>query len=166
MIRNIFVLAFVVLGFVACDDPYENVSQPKHYTGNPFVSLSSEQAAISLGVKSSNHTAQAGVFKDSLILSHAQENDLKVQLELVATETQGDIDVNFSFQKEVSIEAGKNFGSYTVRVLDLPANDLSRYKLSIRIKETNNPEVIAGLYGAKRKNEARQKRFKTYSFKQ
>lgn len=163
--KNIVAVIVLVWAFVACENPYENVSEAKFYNGNPFVSLSSEQAAIRLGVNQrSNHTSQAGVFKDSLVLSHALDHDITVTLEMVARETFGDMDTHFTFQEAVRIEAGKNYGSYTVSALSVPTDEVSRFKLSIRIKEVDDEQIIAGLYGTKKENEARKKRFKTYSF--
>lgn len=157
----------MVWTFVACENPYDLVSESKAYKGDPFVSLSSEQAAIRLGVnENSNHTQQAGGFKDSLVLSHVLNHDLTVTLEVVEEETHGDVDEHFSFQNTVMIEAGKNYGTFMVNALNVPVEEISKYKLSIRIKEVDDEQVIAGLYGAKKENEERKKRFKTYSFQE
>ncbi len=165
--KNIIVLFLLVMLFVSCENPYEHVSEEKYYTGNPFVSLSSEQAAIRLGVnENTNHSLQAGVFKDSLILSHAIDRTIMVSLEIVNEATQGTINEHFAFQETVMIEAGQNYGSFTVSALNVPENEVSRYKLAIRIKKVDDEQIIAGLYGAKKENEPRQKRFKTYSFQQ
>lgn len=164
MKKIIFVL-FVIWGFFSCENPYENVSQPKHYNGDPFVSLSSEQAIVRLGVDESiNNTKEAGVYKDSLVLSQKLNRDIIVTLELVAEETEGEVNTNFSFQQQVTIKADNYFGSYTATALTLPDDELSKYKLAIRIKEVNDKDVIAGLYGLKKENEDRKKRFKTFSF--
>jgi len=164
-VKNIVLILIVACLFVACEDPYDNVSESKIYHGNPFVSLSSEQAAIDLGVnESNNHTQQAGVFVDSLILSHVLYNDLTVYLEIVDEESNGQLENHFSFQQTVTIQAGSNYGTYTVSGLNLQVDELSNYKLAVRIKSVDNEQVIAGLYGTKKENEERQKRFKTYSF--
>ena len=150
---------------MACENPYDNVSDAKYYQGDPFVSLSSEQAAIRLGVnENNNHTDQPGVFQDSLVLSQVLDHDIMVTLEVVDQETLGEVGIHFTFKEQVSIQAGKNYGSYWVRALDIPADELSKYKLSIRIKAVDDQGIIAGLYGIKKENEERQKRFKTYSF--
>ena len=159
----ILLLGIGTLG--ACENPYEEVSKSKTYAGDPFVSLSSEQATIKLGVnESSNHTLEAGVFQDSLVLSHVLEDDLYVELEMVAEESLGELDTHFSFQQTVYIAAGTNYGYFDVSGLDIPEDYISKYKLALRIKEVDIEGLIAGLYGIKKDNEVRQKRFKTYSF--
>ena len=163
--KNTIALFLLVMLFASCENPYEHVSEDKYYTGNPFVSLSSEQAAIRLSVnESTNHSLQAGEFKDSLILSHTLDQTILVTLEIVNEATQGTIDEHFAFQQTVMIEAGQNYGSFTVNALNIPEDEVSQYKLAIRIKEVDNEQIIAGLYGTKKENEPRQKRFKTYSF--
>ncbi|MBI9062019.1 MAG: hypothetical protein JEZ14_08510 [Marinilabiliaceae bacterium] len=163
--KNIVALAVLVCAFVSCDNPYENVKEAKYYTGNPFVSLSSEQAVIRQGLDPDrNHTLQAGVFKDSLVLSHTLDHALTVTLELVDEATRGNVEEHFSFQETVTIQAGENYGNFTVSALEIPQEEVSKYKLSIHIKSVDDEQVIAGLYGAKKENEARKKRFKTYSF--
>lgn len=163
--KNIVALVLLVGAFVSCDNPYENVKEAKYYTGNPFVSLSSEQAVIQQGLNPDrNQTQQAGVFKDSLVLSHALDHDLTVTLELVDEATRGSIDEHFAFQETVTIQAGKNYGSFLVSALEISQEEVSKLKLAIRIKAVDDEQVIAGLYGAKKENEARKKRFKTYSF--
>lgn len=155
----------MIWGFFSCENPYENVSEPKHYNGDPFVSLSSEQAIVRLGVNEAlNNTKEAGVYRDSLLLSQKLDRDIIVTLEWVAEETQGEVETNFSFQQQVIIKADTNFGNFTTTALTLPENELSKYKLAIRIKEVNDEHVIAGLYGLKKENEDRKKRFKTFSF--
>ncbi|SMO38942.1 hypothetical protein SAMN06265379_101436 [Saccharicrinis carchari] len=163
--KNIVIVLFALWVFASCENPYENVSEEKYYKGYPFVSLSSEQSAVRLGVhESTNQTMQAGVFKDSLVLSSTINEDLVVYLEMVDEETQGVLNDNFTFQEKVTIRAGHNYGSFTVSALNLPQDEVSKFKLTIRIKEVDKEQVIAGLYGIKKENEARQKRFKTYSF--
>ena len=163
--KNLFVIILMVLAVTSCEDHYENVKDPKHYTGDPFVSLNSERAVISLEVnKPVNNTWQAGVYKDKLVLSHPLDHDISVTLEVVNEETFGSLDTNFEFQQTVVIEAGDNYGSYTISALSIPEKEISKYKLAIRIKEVDDPLVIAGLYGIKKENEERKKRFKTYSF--
>ncbi len=159
--KNTVVLMVLVLAFVSCDNPYDNIKEAKYYTGNPFVSLSSEQAVIRQEV---NQTQQAGVFKDSLLLSHVLDHALTVSLEVVDAATSGTVDEHFTFQETVTIEAGNNYGDFTVSALDIPQEEVSKFKLAIRIKAVDDANVIAGLYGIKKENEARQKRFKTYSF--
>ena len=151
--------------FVSCENPYDEVSESKKYTGNPFVSLSSEQAVVNIGINANNnHTIEDGVFKDSLVLSHTLDYDINIVLEVVGEETQGDVETNFSFQDMVTIPAGNNYGEFYVSALTIPNDEISKYKLAIRIKEVDTELVVAGLYGAKKENEERQKRFKTYSF--
>ncbi|WP_027471477.1 hypothetical protein [Saccharicrinis fermentans] len=163
--KYILILLLGIGTLEACENPYEEVSKSKTYAGDPFVSLSSEQATIKLGVsESSNHTMEAGVFKDSLVLSHVLEDDLYVELEMVEDESLGDLDTHFTFQEIVYIAAGTNYGYFDVSGLDIPEDDISKYKLALRIKEVNIEGVIAGLYGIKKENEERQKRFKAYSF--
>lgn len=163
--KNLTILLVLVCGLIACEKPYENVSVDKRYKGQPFVSLSSEQASINLGIdQGNNQSIEEGVFRDSLVLSHVLEEDLTVLLEMVDVESVGQQEINFSFQHTVTIEAGQNYGSFNVRALELKESELSQYKLAIRIKEVDNENVIAGLYGAKKENEEREKRFKTYSF--
>ncbi|PWD97936.1 hypothetical protein [Marinilabilia rubra] len=160
----ILLLAYV---FVGCENPYELVKESKVYKENPLVSLSSEQAVIHLGVdETGNHTPEAGVFKDSLVLSHVLDHDINVTLELVEDETFGEVETHFSFQKEVTIKAGQNYGTYKVQALNVPVEAISKYKLSIRIKEVDDDNIIAGLYGVKKENEDRKKRFKTYSYQE
>lgn len=165
--KHTVILLLMVLAFAACENPYDLVSESKVYSNNPFVSLSSEDAAIRMDVnQAANHTLQAGVFKDSLILSHALDHDLTVTLELVEAGTRGDLEQHFRFQNTVIIPAGTNFGTYLVTALNVPLSDISKYKLAIRIKEVDDAGVIAGMYGTKKENEERKKRFKTYSFQQ
>lgn len=150
---------------LSCENPYENVSDVKYYDDNPLVSLSSEQALVRVGLdEENNHTNKEGVYQDSLLLSHKLDHDITVILEGVSGETTGEIDENFSFQREVVIEAGNNYGSYNVSALDINEDNISAYKLAIRIKEVDDPNVIAGMYGSKKEKQARPKRFKTYSF--
>lgn len=165
--KNTVILLLMIWVFAACENPYENVSEAKEYKGNPFVSLSSEQASIHLGTnENSNHTTQAGVFKDSLVLSHVLDFDLTVIFEMVVEESFGEVETHYSFQNTVTIESGHNYGVYYVRGLNIPVDEISKYKLAIRIQEVDNENVIAGLYGAKKENEEREKRFKTYSFQE
>nr|WP_321451316.1 hypothetical protein [uncultured Carboxylicivirga sp.] len=165
MKNNVVLVLAMMWCLVSCEHPYENITADKTYNGNPFVSLSSEQASVNIGIDAGNNqTDKAGVFKDSLVLSHVLDEDLSVLLEIVDEETIGKEDVNFRFQYKVVIEAGKNYGAYTVEALDILLKDISEYKLSIRIAAVDNDNVIAGMYGAKKENEERQKRFKTYSF--
>ncbi len=164
--KNLVLVLVMVWSLVSCEDPYENISDDKTYKGNPFVSLSSEQASVNLGIHSGNNQINsAGVFKDSIVLSHVLENDITVSLQVVDEETFGDENVNFSFQHSVTIEAGNNYGSYTIEALDIPIEDISKYKLAIRIISVDDEHVIAGLYGVKKENEDRQKRYKIYSFR-
>lgn len=165
--KNAFMLLMLALTLGACENPYDLVDDSKTYQGLPFVCVSSEQAVIRLGVNpNGNQTELPGVFKDSLVLSHVLDHDLTVVLELVAEETHGELETNFSFQERVTIGAGKNFGAFLVRAIGVPASEVGKYKLSIRVKEVDDAQVIAGLYGAKKENEERKKRFKTYSFQQ
>lgn len=162
---NIVIFILMVWGLGACENPYDQVSEEKYYSGNPFVSLSSEQAAIRLGIsKNNNQIEESGVFKDSLVLSHKLDHDITVFLEIVDEESLGNIDEHYAFEDRVVIEVGHYYGSFTVRNLGVPEDEVSKYKLSIRIKEVNDEQVIAGLYGIKKENEERKKRFKTYSF--
>ncbi len=163
--KNVIILFLLIGVFAACENPYENVSEDKQYNGDPFVCLSSEQASIHLQInENNNEVTQEGIFKDSLILSHVLDHDLRVTLEMVEEESYGEINTNYSFQNTVNIEAGNNFGVFYVKGLSIPVDEISRYKLAVRIKSVDNENVIAGLYGIKKDNEARQKRFKTYSF--
>ncbi len=165
--KNIVIVFIIGLTLGACDNPYDLVSESKIYNGNPFVMLSSEQAAIRLGInENSNHTSLPGIFKDSLVLSHKLDHDLTVVLEFVSEESFGALNEQFSFQEVVIIDAGQNYGAYTVHALNIPVSSISKYKLSVRIKSTDDEKVIAGLFGAKKENEERKKRFKTYSFQE
>ncbi len=164
--KNIITSILMVWAITSCENPYDNVSDPKHYTGAPFVSLDSEQAVIDLNVNQpDNHSWEAGVYKDKLILSHALDHDITVTLEIVDEETTGAVGTNFEFQETVVITAGETFGSFKISALTIADADISKYKLAIRIKEVDTPNVIAGLYGIKKENEERKKRFKTYSFR-
>lgn len=149
----------------SCEKPYELVSEEKHYDGAPFVSLSSEQALIRLGINEGvNNTPEAGLFRDSIILSHKLDYPITVFLDVVTTETHGNLNTHFSFQQEVTINSGDNYGSFTVLAGEIPQNEISKYKLTIHISKCDNPDIIAGMYGIKKENEDRQKRFKSYSF--
>jgi hypothetical protein len=129
------------------------------------VSLSSEQAVVRQGINVvNNHSDQAGVYRDSLVLSHKLEHDIAVTLEWVDEETNGEVDTNFNFQSVVNIKAGDNYGYYTVSALELKQAHINTYRLAIQIKEVDDPHIIAGLYGSKKENQARPKRFKTYTF--
>ncbi len=160
-LKNIAILVLSIWVLAACEDPYENVSSDKSYDGSPFVSLSSESASIHM---SATREQEAGIFKDSIALSHVLTQDLLVTLEYVAEESYGTLNTNYAYQETVLIEAGENYGYFEVQGIDIPLDEMSKYKLSIRISEVNNDNVIAGMYGAKKENEAREKRFKTYSF--
>jgi len=163
--KKIVVVLVLVCSIVACENPYENVLDNKYYDGDPFVSLSSEQAVIRLGTgQANNQPNQVGMYKDSLVLSHKLDHDISVTLELVDYGTYGDLDINFSFQKEVIIKAGDNYGAYLVQALELSEEEMSKYKLAIRIMGVDDQQVIAGFYGIKKENEERKKRLKTYSF--
>ncbi len=165
--KNFIALFFAILTLGSCENPYDLVSESKTYKGDPFVMLSSEQAAIRLGIsQNNNHSSLPGIFRDSLVLSNALDHDLTITLELVGNESFGALNEHFKFQDKVIIDAGSNYGSFTVHALDIPISEISKYKLSSRIKETDDPLVIAGLYGSKKENEERQKRFKTYSFQE
>ncbi|MCT4586745.1 MAG: hypothetical protein N4A71_02900 [Carboxylicivirga sp.] len=161
-----FVIVFLIgFGLWACENPYENVSDPKYYDDDPFVSLSSEQAVVRMGLdEEHNHSSIPGVYRDSLVLSHKLDHDINVTLEWVQEETNGEVGTNFSFQKVVSIDAGQNYGHYNVTGLDFADGNINSYKLAVRIKGVDDQNVIAGLYGSKKENQARPKRFKTYSF--
>ncbi|MCG8579457.1 MAG: hypothetical protein MI866_06050 [Bacteroidales bacterium] len=163
--KYIVLILLIGCGLLSCENPYDNVSAPKYYHDDPLVSLSSEQAVVRKGINViNNHTSQAGVYRDSLVLSHKLEHDIVVTLELVDEETNGEVDTNFSFQSVVTIKAGYNYGQYTVSALELEQEQINTYRLAIRIKEVDDPGIIAGLYGSKKENQARPKRFKTYVF--
>jgi hypothetical protein len=164
MMKN-FVILLLVWVFVSCENPYENVSEDKQYTGNPFVSLSSEQASVDMGInQNNNQSLQAGVFKDSIVLSHVLDTDLTVMLERVEDESFGEVGTHFDFQDTLTIKSGENYGVFYVSGLSIAVDEISKYKLAVRIKEVDNENVIGGLYGVKKENEPREKRFKTYSF--
>ncbi|WP_430812881.1 MULTISPECIES: hypothetical protein [unclassified Carboxylicivirga] len=163
--KIVLVISGLLMALVSCENPYENVSVDKSYTGQPLVMLSSEQAVVRLAASPANHSDIPGLFVDSLILSHKLDHAIMVSLEVVAEATIGSVGEHFSFEQEVEIEAGNYCGSYGVEALDLPLNDISKYQLSVCITSVDDQEVIAGLYGAKKEGEEREKRFKTYSFK-
>ncbi len=159
------VTAIIIATTASCESPYDNVTGGAVYSGDPYVMLSSEASSIHLEVNSSNNSDQAGLFIDSLVLSHTLDHDLIVTLECYENNTFGEVDTNFRFQREVTIPAGENFGSFYVEALDIDAAQASSYKLSIYIDSCDNDQVIAGINGIKYENQEREKRNKTYSFR-
>ena len=162
-IKIIILLSLTVFSF-ACEDPYANVSSDDVYDGKPIVMLNSEAATIRLSVHSGNNSDKAGVFVDSLTLSHTLNYDIKVTLEFVMTASYGELGKNFIFNKEVVIKAGQYYGNYQVEAISIPLEDIVLYKLAVQIKEVDSDDVIAGLYGIQIENEERQKQIKVYSF--
>lgn len=160
--KNILALFLLQFALASCEKPYDLVSQPKYYTGDPFVCLSSEQASIK--VEGNNDETCSGIFRDSITLSTALDHSISVELELVPEETVGTLGTTFTFDDKISITAGSNYGIYYVKALQVPHDQMSQYKLSVRIKEVDDPKVIPGLFGIKKENEDRQKEFKSYSF--
>lgn len=161
--RKLFAIVMLA-SFWACENPYDNVSGAKHYTDKPLVTLSSDQVAFKLEAIESDPTLLSGTFRDSLLLSHKLDQDISVTLKVVGEETFGDVAVSYFFDQVVSIEAGKNYGYYSIDVENIPVENISRYKLSLQIDSADTDMVIAGMFGAKKEDEARKKRFKTYSF--
>jgi len=163
--KKSFVLIIIAFIFLACENPYELVSEDKNYKGNPFVSLSSEQASIRLGInEGANNSPMAGVFKDSIVLSNPLNDALVVWLEFDNQESQGILDTHFSFQEQVIIEAGASYGTFLVSAEEISEEDMSSIKLAIKIADVDNENVIAGMYGIKKENEDRKKRIKVYTF--
>ncbi|MCG8411886.1 MAG: hypothetical protein MI739_11455 [Bacteroidales bacterium] len=164
--KKLILTIIALWSFSACDNPYDLVEADKTYNGKPFVSLNAEQGVVYLSVnEDKNNTDRPGVLKDSLLINRPLDHDLTVTLEAVPSETRGTVGKNFRFDVQAVIKAGKSYGYYTVQVLDLPEDQISQNKLSLCIKSVDDTDVIAGLYGLKKKNEERKKHFKTYSFK-
>ena len=151
--RNILIIIILALVW-ACRKPYENVNGDTVYDGKPVVMLSSESANIKIGT----------VFVDSLELSSTITQDLKVTLEFVGKSSFGKLGDNFVFEETVVIKAGKYYGNFNVEAVEIPDVNTSLYKLAIRIKDVDNPNVISGLYGIQIEGEDREKRIKVYSF--
>lgn len=168
MIKNKIIyplsLATMLLLF-SCQGRYENVTGSAVYSGDPYVMLSSTSASIYIDVNTSNNSELAGVFVDSLILSHPLSYDLVVTLATYDKNTLGTLGTNFTFQREVTIAAGERYGSYQVEALDITADQVNDYQLAIMIESTDSDSVIAGLNGIKYENEDRQKRNKIYNFR-
>ncbi|BDD12035.1 hypothetical protein FUAX_44670 (plasmid) [Fulvitalea axinellae] len=146
----------------SCDDPYENIPDDKSYNGKPFVSLSSESGVINL-----NGTTK-GALTDSVALSHRQDHDITVTLELVERFTVGEVGTHFTYENNLTIPAGAFYGHFKAEALDVKEDGdvkISDYKLSVRIKSVDDPNIIPGLYGNKLEGEERQKRYKTISFR-
>ncbi len=153
----------LAMGFTACTDRYDNIPLDKSYKGAAFVSMSGEEGVVYMN--ESRNGDPEGVTTDSLALSHVLDHDVRIQLEFVAANSLGEVGKEFDFQKEVEIKAGQSYGRFTVSGLTISDEQAQDLKLAISIKSTDDPTIIAGLYGRKKALAERERFYKTFSFK-
>ncbi|WP_044209894.1 hypothetical protein [Flammeovirga sp. OC4] len=152
-------LSLLTLFLCACN---EIVSQDNFYTGNPFVSLSSDQSILTL---SNDATKEIRLeYTDSISISSPIDKPLSVLLKVDATSA-GILGEDYDIQTDVKIPAGSSYGYYKVTAKAIDKSKITGTELVIYIESCDQPNVIPGMMGTKKNNEDRRPRLKTYLFK-